>query len=159
MSSAPSPEHPRHLHAEATGRAKSTTSHALLIQFDSWKGECLLLVCSIVQFGLFICLAWWARKHPVDAPDVALTHVMQKQRPGWMQAAIQGLSGIAVTLGSGVAVVGDEHELVVVATSSGKTLFTYKEKGKIAFFYGAASISAGVLYAANMDGILFAFGS
>ena len=95
MSSAPSPEHPRHLHAEAKRWAESLLAHAHLAWSGSWKQERLLFVCSIVQFGLFACLAWWVRKHPVDAPDVALTRILQKQRPGWVQAAIQSLSGIA----------------------------------------------------------------
>ncbi len=65
----------------------------------------------------------------------------------------------AVTVAPGIIVVGDGHELVIVASSSGKTLFTYKESGTKSLFYAAPSISAGVLYAANMDGKLYAFGS
>jgi len=65
----------------------------------------------------------------------------------------------AVTVASGIVVVEGGHELVVVESSSGKTLFTYKEPGARSLFYAAPSISAGVLYAANMDGKLYAFGS
>jgi len=65
----------------------------------------------------------------------------------------------AVVAAPGIVVVEGGHELVVADSSSGKTLFTYKEPGARALFYAAPSISAGVLYAANMDGKLYAFGS
>ncbi len=77
----------------------------------------------------------------------------------WEKCLRDGPVLAALAVAPGIVVVEDGHELVVVASSSGKTLFTYKEKGKNAFFYAAPSISVGVLYGANMDGTLYAFGS
>jgi outer membrane protein assembly factor BamB/predicted small secreted protein len=76
----------------------------------------------------------------------------------WQDCLSNGPVLGAVTLAPGMAVVGDGRELVVVATDSGKTLFSYKENGDQSFFYSAASISTGVLYVGNMNGNLYAFG-
>jgi outer membrane protein assembly factor BamB len=77
----------------------------------------------------------------------------------WEKCMLDGPVLGAVTVAPGIVVAEDGHELVVVDSKSGKTLFTYKEPGARALFYAAPSISAGVLYAANMDGKLYAFGS
>lgn len=44
---------------------------------SSWR-ERLPLVLSSVSFALFVPLAWWAHKHPVDALDVRITHALQE---------------------------------------------------------------------------------
>lgn len=66
----------------------------------------------------------------------------------------------AVTAIKGLAVVGAGPDLFVMATASGKTLFTYHNPStaKLNQFWGAASISGGVIYQGSMDGTLFAFG-
>lgn len=65
----------------------------------------------------------------------------------------------AVYLVPGLAIVGEGYKFVIVATSNGQTLYTYADGHKGSYFYGAASISGGVLYIGNFDGILYAFGS
>ncbi len=64
----------------------------------------------------------------------------------------------AVSAVPGVVVVGEGPDLVLVAANTGNTLFTYSDINTGSTFYGAASISNGVLYVGNMDGILYAFG-
>lgn len=65
----------------------------------------------------------------------------------------------AVSMVPGVVVVGEGTTLAVMAASDGHTLFTYADTNSNSHFYGAASISNGVLYIGNIDGILYAFGT
>ena len=46
----------------------------------------------------------------------------------------------------------------IVNSSTGKALFTYKDSSTNSTFWAPASISNGVLYVGNKDGILYAFG-
>jgi polyvinyl alcohol dehydrogenase (cytochrome) len=55
-------------------------------------------------------------------------------------------------------VVGEGKALVLIATASGSTLFTFSDLSSSSIFYGSASISNGVLYAGNADGYLYALG-
>ncbi len=64
----------------------------------------------------------------------------------------------AVTVVPGVAVIGNGNFLIVVDTGSGATLFRYKDTNANTVFFGAASISNGVLYIGDSTGHLFAFG-
>jgi outer membrane protein assembly factor BamB len=63
----------------------------------------------------------------------------------------------AVTAVPGVVAVGEGTKLVLLATSSGQSLFTYTAPSGSSF-YGAASISHGVLYIGDTGGNLYAFG-
>ena len=63
----------------------------------------------------------------------------------------------AVTVVPGVAVIGNGNYLIVVDKGSGATLFRYKDTNANTVFYGAASISNGVLYIGDSTGHLFAF--
>ena len=65
----------------------------------------------------------------------------------------------AVTEVPGVVVVGEGNKFVLVATSDGHTLFSYTDTNNGSYFYGAASISNGVLYIGNMDDTFYAFGT
>ncbi len=53
--------------------------------------------------------------------------------------------------------IGNGNYLIVVNTGSGATLFRYKDTNANTVFYGAASISNGVLYIGDSTGHLFAF--
>lgn len=64
----------------------------------------------------------------------------------------------AVTEVPGVLAVGQGTYLMVIAASTGQTLFRYQDTKSGSLFYGAASISNGVLYIGNQDGHLYAFG-
>ena len=57
----------------------------------------------------------------------------------------------------GLAEIGDGPSLMVVNTSTGKRLYTFKDANATANFWGPGSISNGVLYADNKDGKLYAF--
>jgi outer membrane protein assembly factor BamB len=48
---------------------------------------------------------------------------------------------------------------MLIATSSGQTLFRYQDTNSGSLFYGAASISNGVLYVGNQDGHLYTLGT
>jgi polyvinyl alcohol dehydrogenase (cytochrome) len=65
----------------------------------------------------------------------------------------------AVTEVPGVVVVGEGNKFVLAATSDGHTLFSYTDTNNGSHFYGAASISNGVLYIGNMDDTFYAFGT
>ena len=64
----------------------------------------------------------------------------------------------AVTEVPGVLAVGQGMYLMVIAASTGQTLFRYQDTNSGSLFYGAASISNGMLYIGNQDGNLYAFG-
>jgi len=63
-----------------------------------------------------------------------------------------------VTGAPGVVVVTEGTSMVVINAVSGKTLFVYKDTSSASIFYGAASISHGMLYVGNYDGNLIALG-
>jgi outer membrane protein assembly factor BamB len=48
---------------------------------------------------------------------------------------------------------------MLIATSSGQALFRYQDTNSGSLFYGAASISNGVLYVGNRDGHLYTLGT
>jgi len=64
----------------------------------------------------------------------------------------------AVTLVPGLVIVGASTNLLVLDAKSGQQLFAFHDGTKGSFFYGAASVSNGVLYIGNKDGNLYAFG-
>lgn len=64
----------------------------------------------------------------------------------------------AATAVNGVVALGEGPTLVLIATNSGQTLFTYTDTGAGSNFYGPPSISHGILYIGNADGNLDAFG-
>jgi len=48
--------------------------------------------------------------------------------------------------------------LVAVSTSSGQILKTLSDTGNGSLYYGAASVSKGIVYVGNMDKKLYAYG-
>jgi polyvinyl alcohol dehydrogenase (cytochrome) len=64
----------------------------------------------------------------------------------------------AVTAIPGVVAVGAGNLLLAFDATTGKTLFVYKDSHQGSAFEAACSISRGVLYIGNFDGILYAFG-
>jgi polyvinyl alcohol dehydrogenase (cytochrome) len=76
----------------------------------------------------------------------------------WEHCFNEGTVLPAVTVVPGVVVVGEGTDMVVMDTTTGQTLFTYHDANSRSNFYGAASISNGVLYIGNRDGNLYAFG-
>lgn len=76
----------------------------------------------------------------------------------WEHCFIDGPVLAAVTVVPGVVVVGEGTDIVVIATATGQTLFTFQDTNSSSRFFGAASISNGVLYIGNRDRNLYAFG-
>ncbi len=58
----------------------------------------------------------------------------------------------------GLVIVGTGPNIAIVSASTGKSLFTYTDATKGSLFWGAASISNGMLYQGNLDGNLYALG-
>ena len=63
-----------------------------------------------------------------------------------------------VTAVPGVIVAEGGPDLVMLNATSGQVLFSFSDSHKGSVFYGAASISHGVLYVGNFDGNFYAFG-
>ena len=63
----------------------------------------------------------------------------------------------AVTEVPGVVVIGYGNHLLVANAATGASLFDYTSN-TASFFWGAANVSNGVVYAVNMNGNLYAFG-
>ena len=59
---------------------------------------------------------------------------------------------------SGMIVVGAGNTMYVLNMLTGKPLFTFQDTNSNSIFWGAATISNGILYEGNMDGTLYAFG-
>ena len=77
----------------------------------------------------------------------------------WQHCMKNGAVIGAVSLVPGVAVAVEGSYLVLVASASGNTLFTYRGSTTTSHFYGAASISHGVVYIGNKDKKLYALGT
>jgi polyvinyl alcohol dehydrogenase (cytochrome) len=76
----------------------------------------------------------------------------------WERCLSDGPILAAVTVVPGVVAVTGGSALLLVDATSGETLFIFHDTNRGSVFYGAASISHGMLYAANFDGRLYAFG-
>jgi hypothetical protein len=63
----------------------------------------------------------------------------------------------AVTAVPGVAIAGEGPKIMAVSTSTGGTLFSYNDTSAGSRFWGPASVSAGVAFIGNQDGIIYAF--
>jgi outer membrane protein assembly factor BamB len=63
-----------------------------------------------------------------------------------------------VTVVPGVVVIGAGTALILVNAATGQQLFSFHDTNSRSNFWGPASISNGVLYQVNDDGIVYAFG-
>lgn len=75
----------------------------------------------------------------------------------WQYCAPGKVDG-AVSLVPGLVIAGAGSSLIVLNAQSGQQLFVYHDTAASSFFWGAASISNGVLYIGNKDGQIYAFG-
>ncbi len=64
-----------------------------------------------------------------------------------------------VTAVPGLVVLGSGPNIFIFDAKTGQQLFSFTDMNKNSRFDGPASISRGVLYQGNMDGILYAFGT
>ena len=76
----------------------------------------------------------------------------------WQYCMTNGPVLGAVTAVPGVVTVGEGVYLIVLAAGSGKLLYSHQVTTSGGLFYGAASISNGVLYIGHADSNLYAFG-
>ncbi len=76
----------------------------------------------------------------------------------WQDCLTSGYVFGAVSAVPGLAVIGAGPTIQVVRTDTGQVVFQYYDGSSNSTFFGAASISHGVLYAGNKDGKLFALG-
>lgn len=68
------------------------------------------------------------------------------------------LGAVAMSGSPDVVFVGQGTYLMGIRASDGATLFTYQDSTSGSAFWGAPSISNGMVYAGNQDGTLYAFG-
>jgi outer membrane protein assembly factor BamB len=64
----------------------------------------------------------------------------------------------AIAAVSGVILFGQGTYFMASDASTGNALFQYQDTNPGSQFWGAASVSSGVVYIGNQDGHLFAFG-
>src|SRR6266568_2547905 len=76
----------------------------------------------------------------------------------WAQCMTDGPVIGAVTAVPGVVAVAEGTALWLMATSDGHSLFKAWDKSNGSLYYAAPTIANGVVYAANKDGNLFAYG-
>ena len=76
----------------------------------------------------------------------------------WEHCFVNGPVLAPVTAVPGVIVAEGGPDLVMLNATSGQVLFSFSDSHKGSVFYGAASISHGVLYVGNFDGNFYAFG-
>jgi outer membrane protein assembly factor BamB len=74
----------------------------------------------------------------------------------WLRCLNSGAVLAAVTAVRGLVFAGTGIRLLAVSARTGRTLYQYKDATPGSDFWGAASISGGVLYAGNQDGHLYA---
>lgn len=61
------------------------------------KLDRILLISSLIQFGLFIPVARWARKHRQPLAEVIISRLAQRKQPSLVRKAVMGLD---IALGS-----------------------------------------------------------
>lgn len=77
----------------------------------------------------------------------------------WRHCLTDGPVLAAVTLAPGLVVVCQGRYVMVLSASSGTTLFRFLDSNSGSTFWGAPSISNGVIYVGNFDGRLYAIGT
>jgi polyvinyl alcohol dehydrogenase (cytochrome) len=77
----------------------------------------------------------------------------------WENCLTDGPAIGAITTVPGVAALGEGTAIDLVATADGSNLFKAWDKNNQSKYYGAASISNGVLYIGNKDGNFYAYGT
>jgi polyvinyl alcohol dehydrogenase (cytochrome) len=117
------------------------------ISSSAWDGSRLYIAGGQTTIGKVSCKGSLRAVNPATGRFI-WEHCMQ-------QGPVLG----AVTMVPGVAVVGEGNTFVAVAASDGHTLFTFTDTNTNSQFYGPASISKGILYIGDFDGLLYAFGT
>lgn len=111
--------------------------------------------------------AWDGRRLYVAGGNTTINGVscqgsVQALDPGsgqviWRRCAPDGPVLGAVTAVPGVVFLGEGTKVIAVSTSTGATLFSHQDSSAGSRFWGPASVSDGIAYIGNQDGILYAF--
>lgn len=112
---------------------------------SSWDGKNLYVADGSVAIGGKECAGNVSALNPATGAFI------------WRYCAPGAVSG-AVTSTPGLVFVGADRSLVVVDSRTGKQLFAFTDTHAGSHFWGAATISGGVVYAGNLDGVFYAFG-
>ena len=115
------------------------------ISSSSWDGTNLYVATGKTVLQGANCAGSLRALNPVDG-----TLIWAQCIPGRVLAPVITVPGLVV-------VVGGTHMYVEDATT-GNILFSFRDAKTNSNFWGAATISNGVLYQGNMDGNLYAFG-
>jgi outer membrane protein assembly factor BamB len=76
----------------------------------------------------------------------------------WRNCLTSGPTLGAVLAAPGLVVADSKTAVNVLDASTGNTLFQYRDTSQYSYFFSAPALNSGVLYAANADGNLYAFG-
>ena len=76
----------------------------------------------------------------------------------WERCLVNGPVLAPVSMAPGLVVVGEGSVFDIFSAATGNNLFSYNDPSSYSLFWGAATISHGVLYIGNFDGNLYAFG-
>jgi outer membrane protein assembly factor BamB len=111
---------------------------------SAWDGQRLYIAGGHLAVNGVLCRGTLRAADPATG-----TVIWQRCLPG----AVLG----AVTTIPGVVIAGTGTRLLVVNARTGATIYQYKDTAPGSDFWGAASISNGILCAGNQDGHLYAF--
>jgi outer membrane protein assembly factor BamB len=76
----------------------------------------------------------------------------------WRHCTTSGPILGAVLASPGLVIADSKTTVNVLSASTGSTLFQYQDSSSTSYFYSAPALANGILYAANDDGNLYAFG-
>ena len=116
------------------------------ISSAAWDGARLYVATGDATINGQVCLGSLQALNPVNG------------LPIWQQCLHDGHVLAPVSAVPGVVVATAGTDVIVNDSASGQNLITLTDANSGSLYYGAASISRGVLYVGNMDGILHAYG-
>ena len=116
------------------------------ISASAWDGKRLYVAGGHTTVNGNYCAGSVRALNPVDGSVL------------WVRCLMHGPVLAAVTAIPGVLVVEEGPAFDVLNATSGMTLFVYRDANAYSTFDGPATVSNGVLYVGNLDGMLYAFG-
>src|SRR5947209_2931048 len=116
------------------------------ISSAAWDGAQLYVASGHATIGSQACLGSLQALNPANGLRI------------WQQCLSAGPVLAPVSAVPGVVVATAGTDVIVDDSTTGKNLITLTDTSSNSLYYGGASISQGVLYVGNMDGILHAYG-
>ena len=127
-------------------RLASASPNALNVSSSAWDGTTLYVAAAHTTINGTTCRGSLRALDPASGAFL------------W-QDCLSANAQDPVTAAPGLAVVGFSTSLMIVDSSTGNLLFTFKDTRAGSKFFAPASISNGVLYVGNADGRIFAIGT